>query len=123
MTLTQQLLRAVEEHGYASTARVSGVSSDVIKGWSKRNPRLDLFLAVANATGFEITMKKKSPKFRIINAPRGRIEAFEDNRMVGYVENDTLYAIDKHGYAHDAGSVSHRVEIKAKLNEWRKGAS
>lgn len=124
MTLTKQLLRAVAEHGYAPTARISGVSSDVIKGWEKRNPRLDLFLAVADAAGFEITMRKKSPKFRLMTRAE-RIEAFEDNRLIGYVSDETLFAIDKDGYAHEVGPISHRVEIQGKLDKWRKngGAS
>lgn len=56
---------------------------------------------------------------RIINLS-DRIEAYRENTLVGYAENDKLYAIDKNGYAVEIGPVSHRVEIAGKLDAWLK---
>lgn len=55
---------------------------------------------------------------KIINQ-NDRIEAYRDNVMVGYVEDDTLFAVDHRGYASEVGAINHRVEIETKLNEWR----
>lgn len=48
-----------------------------------------------------------------------RIEAFRSNQLIGYVENDELFAIDGSGYAEQIGTVGHRSEIAGKLIEWQ----
>lgn len=47
-----------------------------------------------------------------------RIEAWTDNELIGYAQDDVLYGI-RNGYAEEIGPVSHRVEIAAKLALWR----
>ena len=50
-----------------------------------------------------------------------RIKIFDDNNcVVGYVEDETLYAIDRDGYAVPVGTISHQNEIEKTLTEWRK---
>jgi hypothetical protein len=58
-------------------------------------------------------------KTTIINRS-DRIEAYRGNELIGYVENDQLFAIDAKGYATMIGEVSHRVEIAGKLDAWVK---
>lgn len=42
---------------------------------------------------------------------------FSGNKVVGYVENDTLYGFDRQGYAVEIGPVEQHT-IVAKYNEW-----
>lgn len=50
-----------------------------------------------------------------------RTKIFDDsNVVVGYVENETLYAIDRDGYAVPVGTINHPNEIAESLTEWRK---
>lgn len=119
--IAKQLLAKITN--FNDVAKISGVDSAVIRGWKTRNPRLDLFIAVADAMGYEIIMRKKSAKFRLVTAPKGRIDAFRDNEKIGFVEAETLFAIDKDGYSHEVGPISHRVEIHGKLEAWRTAKS
>jgi len=118
--IRRPVLRALSEK--------SGVSYMSLERWSRRqaSPRIDLFVALANSAGFDVAliprekvMKSKSKFIRLVTRI-GRVEAFLDNHMVGYVENDTLYGIDRKGFAIEVCTINHRVEIAAKLIEWRK---
>jgi len=58
-------------------------------------------------------------KTTIINRS-DRIEAYRGNDLIGYVENDQLFAIDAKGYAEPIGEINHRCEIAGKLEAWLK---
>lgn len=62
-------------------------------------------------------MPKKISSTKII-IRNERIEAYQNNELIGYVEDDTLYGM-RNGYAEPVGPVNHRVEIAAKLAIWR----
>lgn len=50
----------------------------------------------------------------------GRIDIMINrSRVVGYVEDDTLTALDAQGYAVPVGVINHRAEIIGKLDAWR----
>lgn len=57
---------------------------------------------------------------RIINNNK-RIEAFRDNQLIGYAEDDILFVIGADGYAEPVGMINHRAEIAGKLDAWRSG--
>lgn len=43
---------------------------------------------------------------------------FNENVKIGYVENDTLYAIDKDGYAEWLCKITDKSEIEPRLTAW-----
>lgn len=47
-----------------------------------------------------------------------RLEVFDDNKLVGYVENETLTGFDRDGYAVEIGHINNNNEIAGKLKEW-----
>lgn len=52
----------------------------------------------------------------------GRQELFEGNKLVGYVEDDKLYAI-VNGYAEKVCAVDDRDNFAAILTQWRRDRS
>lgn len=48
-----------------------------------------------------------------------RLNIYDGNVIVGYVEGETLFGIDKDGYAEEIGRIDHQNEIEQRLNEWR----
>lgn len=52
--------------------------------------------------------------YRIINQ-NGRTEVFCKNKLVAYVEDDMLYAINAQGYASQIGEVDKREDIARML--------
>lgn len=103
-------------------SRGSGVSASVLLSWRKdeRNPRLDLFLAVAETAGFEVTLNQK--KTRILPTASG-CKVMHGNDQIAYVDHDVLYVIDADGYANEAGTINHKSEIIGKIEEWRNGGA
>lgn len=130
MTMVEELFQQVgsKTSTIARLAEKSGVPYPTIMRWSKRqaSPRIDLFIALANAAGFELELVPKEKKMnkpkpiKLVTRSVNRIEAYLDNAVVGYVENDTLFAIDAKGFASEVGPINHRVEIADKLIMWRK---
>ncbi|RUW55642.1 hypothetical protein EOA32_01075 [Mesorhizobium sp. M1A.F.Ca.ET.072.01.1.1] len=58
-------------------------------------------------------------KYQLVNKD-GRIDIMVNrSRVVGYVEDDTLTALDAQGYAVQIGAINHRAEIIGKLDAWR----
>lgn len=47
-----------------------------------------------------------------------RLEVFDDNKFVGYVENDKLTGFDRDGYAVEICQISNNNEIAGALKEW-----
>lgn len=45
---------------------------------------------------------------------------FSGNKVIGYVENETLYGFGNDGYAVEICRIDQQVEIAGKLTEWRK---
>ncbi len=101
-----------------TTATRTGVRIETLFNWFKgaTAPRLDLFIAVANSKGYDVILRKQK-SMRIINSNK-RIECFIGGELIAYVENDILFGI-KGGYAEEICTISHRVEIPAKLAPWR----
>ena len=58
-------------------------------------------------------------KTRIVTR-NDRIEAYRENTLIGYAENDHLYAMDTNGFAVPIGEISHRSEIAGKIDAWLK---
>ena len=57
------------------------------------------------------------------NAPQltyrnGRTELYTGNELRAYVEDETLFAIDKDGYAVQIATIEHRAEIIEKWRNW-----
>lgn len=48
-----------------------------------------------------------------------QINVFDDNKLVGYVENETLYCFDRAGFAVEVCLVNHQSEILDKVREWQ----
>lgn len=48
------------------------------------------------------------------------IKIFSENKIVGYVENDTLYGFDRDGYAIEVCRIDHDHEITGKFLEWHR---
>jgi formylmethanofuran dehydrogenase subunit A len=68
-----------------------------------------------------IRHEKEKPmgKYQLVTKD-GRIDIMVNRtRVVGYVEDDTLTAIDAQGYAVPIGAINHRAEIIGKLDAWR----
>lgn len=99
-----------------ANATKSGVPDPTLRSWFKkrRTPRIDLFIAAAEAEGYEVILRRKTmPKIIDRN---DRVEVFERNELIAYVEEETLFKIVK-GYAEPIGRVNHRSEIIGKLTE------
>lgn len=117
-------------------ANNANVPRATIDSWLRqdRTPRIDLVSRVATAAGFELILqpcqKPKATtmpatatadptKYQLVNKD-GRIDVMVNrSRLVGYVEDDTLTALDKAGYAVQVGPINHRTEIIGKLDAWR----
>lgn len=58
-------------------------------------------------------------KYQLVNQD-GRINIMvNQSKIVGYVEDETLTALDAQGYAVPIGAINHRAEIIGKLDAWR----
>lgn len=99
-----------------------------VNSWIRqaRMPRVDLLAKVAAAAGFELTLQpRQEPKAKPMGkytlvTKDGRIDIMINrSKMVGYVEDDTLTALDASGYAVQIGAINHRAEIIGKLDAWR----
>ena len=101
-----------------------------VNSWIRqaRMPRVDLLAKVAAAAGFELILQPKEKPMRTATAPTKYTLVNQDKRIsiminrskvVGYVEDDTLTALDAQGYAVPVGAINHRAEIIGKLDAWR----
>ncbi len=43
----------------------------------------------------------------------------DSHRLIGYVDNGTLFAIGKDGFADSLGPINHDSEIEPLLTKWR----
>lgn len=59
-------------------------------------------------------MTKRLQTIKIVTTAE-RIEAYERNKLIGFVQDDTLFTINSNGYSENIGSVNHRSEIAGKL--------
>lgn len=48
----------------------------------------------------------------------GRAEIFNENKVIGYVEENKLYGFDRDGYAVEICHIDNNHEIAGKLKEW-----
>lgn len=48
-----------------------------------------------------------------------RLEVFDDNKVIGYVENNTLSGLDRDGYAVEICHIDNNSEIAGRLKEWQ----
>jgi len=113
-----------------------------VDSWIKqrRTPRVDLLAKVGAAAGFELifqprltasedrketTMRTATAiatnptKYTLVNQDKRINIMINRSRLVGYVEDDTLTALDAQGYAVPVGTINHRAEIIGKLDAWR----
>lgn len=44
---------------------------------------------------------------------------FNENTVIGYVEDDKLYGLDRDGYAVEVCHIDNNNEIAARMGEWR----
>lgn len=111
----------------------SGVPRPTVDSWMRldRRPRLDLVDKIVDAAGYKITLRRKelvpmtprapaTPARKLhITIRNGRVELWDQTKMLAYVEDDILHGIDRDGYAVQIGTIGHRVEIIPKFEEWR----
>lgn len=137
--LVAKLLQDQTQEQIKRACKRAGVSYVTVWNWyAKHNSAgIDKFCKVANALGYEVglfrvqqpleqpTMTRKpsqaaTSKLRLTNAINGgRINVMNGDKIAGYVEDDTLFGMDKDGYAVRVDSIAHRVEIIGKLENWR----
>lgn len=109
-----------------------------VDSWIKqrRTPRVDLLAKVAAAAGFELILQPQqkpkeqtamlataarpvTTKYTLVNQDKRINVMINRSRLVGYVEDNTLTALDAEGYAVQVGPINHRAEIIGKLDAWR----
>lgn len=49
-----------------------------------------------------------------------RLEAFDGNKVIGYVEENKLYGLDRDGYAVEICHIDNNNEIETKLKAWQR---
>lgn len=115
---------SVQIHRICEAAEIERPTVD---SWIKhrRTPRVDLLARVATAAGFELILQPQQPKAKPMGkytlvTKDGRIDIMVNrSKLVGYVEDETLTALDASGYAVPIGAINHRAEIIGKLDAWR----
>lgn len=65
-------------------------------------------------------MMTKTPQLIYQN---GRTELYIGNELRAYVEDETLFALDKDGYAVQIATIEHRSEIIEKWQNWLTGGN
>lgn len=56
---------------------------------------------------------------KIIPDDNNGCKIFSGNKVIGYVENQTLFGFGNDGYAVEICRIDNQSEIVGKLNEWR----
>lgn len=123
--IVNQLLFGKNKQQILEYSERSGVQLQNITAWQNGRPAtFDLLAKLANTAGFDIIAVKRKRSYKMtkikVLSRNNRQECFIENHLVGYVENETLYGIDRKGFAVEITSINHRTEIIGKLEEWRK---
>lgn len=50
----------------------------------------------------------------------GRFEIFNENKVVGYVEDNKLFGFDRDGYAEEICHIENNNEITTRFETWRR---
>jgi hypothetical protein len=48
-----------------------------------------------------------------------RVMIFNENKVIGYVEDSKLYGLDRDGYAVEVCTIDNRNEIAGRFTEWQ----
>lgn len=74
---------------------------------------------VTKANNVKHERLKPMGKYQLVNQDDRINVMVNRSKIVGYVEDDQLTALDAQGYAVPIGAINHRTEIIGKLDAWR----